>query len=205
MISYENGLSLFGLMVVLEMNRLGMFIDLSHSSDNLTKTVLKISKAPVIFSHSNVRSVFDHTRNVDDEMLSLLVKNGGVVMLSTWAGHVKTENATISDLVIHAKYIKDTIGSEFIGIGGNFDDYPMVTLQDWQDVGGYEKFWEELRIVGFSEDEIRGVKGENLMRAMSEVERISETLRAKIGPNESRIPKKDLSRNPEWNQCRSNF
>jgi membrane dipeptidase len=77
----NNGLSEFGKEVVREMNRLGILVDISHVSTKVMHDVLDISKAPLIASHSGVRGVNDHTRNVPDDVLRRLPQNGGVVMV----------------------------------------------------------------------------------------------------------------------------
>jgi membrane dipeptidase len=78
----HNGLSEFGKEVVREMNRLGMFVDVSHVSDKTMSDVLDVSKAPVIASHSSARVFSNHKRNVSDELLRRIAKNGGVVMIN---------------------------------------------------------------------------------------------------------------------------
>jgi membrane dipeptidase len=78
----NNGLSDFGKEVVREMNRLGMLVDISHVSVKVMSDVLDISTAPIIASHSGARGVNDHTRNVPDEILKRLPKNGGVIMIN---------------------------------------------------------------------------------------------------------------------------
>jgi membrane dipeptidase len=77
----HNGLTDFGKEVVREMNRLGMLVDISHVSDKVMHDVLDISTAPLIASHSGARGVANHTRNVPDDVLKRLPKNGGVIMV----------------------------------------------------------------------------------------------------------------------------
>lgn len=87
-IAHHNGLTAFGKQVVLEMNRLGMIVDVSHVSDKTFWDVLAITKAPVIASHSSSRALVDVTRNLDDDMLRAVGKNGGVVNVAFPAAFV---------------------------------------------------------------------------------------------------------------------
>src|ERR1044071_5115437 len=84
----HNGLSDFGKEVVREMNRLGMFIDISHVSDKTMSDVLDISSAPVIASHSSARALGNRPRNIPDDLLKRIAKNGGVVMVNFFPGFI---------------------------------------------------------------------------------------------------------------------
>lgn len=86
----HNGLSPFGIEVVAELNRLGMLVDVSHISDKAFYDVLEHSKTPIIASHSSVRAVCDNPRNLTDDMLLQLKKNGGVIQICFLSSYVKT-------------------------------------------------------------------------------------------------------------------
>ncbi len=84
----HGGLTKFGEAVVREMNRVGMMVDISHVSDGTMSDALRVSEAPVIFSHSSARGIADHPRNVPDSILKLMPKNRGIVMVNIFPGFV---------------------------------------------------------------------------------------------------------------------
>ena len=86
----DNGLTEFGKQVVAECNRLGIMVDVSHASDKSFFDVLKVTKTPVIASHSSVRAICNHPRNLTDEMLKALAANGGVIQICFVSSFVKT-------------------------------------------------------------------------------------------------------------------
>jgi membrane dipeptidase len=90
----HNGLSKFGEEVVKEMNKYGMMVDVSHISDKSFYDVIKLSKAPVIASHSSVRAIAHHNRNMTDEMIKTLAKNGGVIQICLLDDYIKDPDTT---------------------------------------------------------------------------------------------------------------
>ncbi len=87
-IQHHNGLTDFGKQVVLEMNRLGMMVDISHVADKTFWDTIAITKAPVLASHSSARALVDAPRNMTDDMLRAVAKNGGVVQVNFFSGFV---------------------------------------------------------------------------------------------------------------------
>ncbi len=220
----HNGLTDFGKEVVREMNRLGMFVDISHVSEKVMHDVLDITKAPLIASHSGVRGVNDHTRNVSDSVLKRLPQNGGVIMVVFYpsfldertnreenersarlkpqvdalrekykddnAAFVKAENdlmaanpiyiADYKRIVDHIDHIKKVAGIDHAGIGSDYDGVPFLPtpMQGAEDLALVT--YEMLRR-GYTETEIKKVLGENLLRAMGQMEKVAGSRQISAG------------------------
>lgn len=102
----HNGVSEFGVEVIAEMNRLGMMVDVSHISDSSFFDVVRLSKAPVIASHSSVRAICNHPRNMSDEMIKALAKNGGVIQICILGNYIREADTTSMNYIKHEELRK---------------------------------------------------------------------------------------------------
>lgn len=137
----DQGLTELGRAVVLEINRVGMIMDCSHSSRQTSLDVMELSSKPVVFSHSNARGLRDHPRNIDDAQIRACAKTGGIVAINGIGIFLGTD-ITTGTIIRHIDYVVEKIGVEHVGIG---IDYSFV--QDHSDLPPgepREKWWPRL-------------------------------------------------------------
>ncbi len=127
--SEYNGLSEFGDSVVKEMNRLGMIVDVSHISDSSFYDVIRLTRAPVIASHSCARALCDNPRNMNDDMLRMLAENGGVIQMCILSDYVKTPEPYPARDSAFAELRK-----KFENFDEMTDDEKQQVRQEWSDL-----------------------------------------------------------------------
>ena len=202
----HNGISELGKKVIDSMNYYGIMVDISHPSKEAIRQTIAHSKAPVIASHSGVRALSDHPRNLDDEQLQWVKENAGVVQTVALALFVNKEKhekyrealknlenpedkealtalkkefppVDVADFVDHIDYIKNKIGIDHVGISSDFDGGGGI--EGWQDAS--ETFNVTLELVkrGYTEEDVAKIWSGNLLRVLDKAQRVAETLQKK--------------------------
>lgn len=164
------GLSPFGRKVVKEMNRLGMVIDISHAGDSTFWDVIKLSKQPIVATHSATRALCDRDRNLTDQQMKALAKNGGVIQVCPLDEYINTNknNATLEDFLNHIEHAIKVAGIDHVGIGSDFDGGGGVPgINGANDMINITTHLLER---GYTEDDIAKIWGGNFFRVLSEVQ-----------------------------------
>jgi membrane dipeptidase len=166
----NDGLTPFGFEMIRKMNELGIIIDVSHLSDKGFWDCINNSSKPIVASHSNARSVCHHVRNLTDEMIIALNKNGGVMGMNYCQSFLSDDEEdgrnTIKWTVNHIKYIKDLVGVDVIALGSDFDGIdPNIELKD---ASMMNELIAELIKEGFTKEEINKITHENILRVIKE-------------------------------------
>ncbi|MBP3712424.1 MAG: gamma-glutamyl-gamma-aminobutyrate hydrolase family protein [Bacteroidaceae bacterium] len=163
----HNGLSPFGREVVLQMNRLGILVDLSHASEKSFYDALELSKVPIVCSHSSARALCDHPRNLTDDQMRALAKAGGVAQTTVYSGFLRKDGqATIIDAIEHLCHAAKIMGVEHVGLGTDFDgDGGVPGLADASEI---INFTRHLLRRQFSEQDIRLIMGGNFLRLIDQ-------------------------------------
>jgi len=159
----------------------GVLVDLSHTADSTAIQGLKLSEAPVIWSHSSARSVWDVPRNVPDEILELIGEGPGkkdaVVQVNFAPYFVAAPGkATLSVVADHVEHIAKVAGRRHVGIGSDYDGIEIVP-EGLEDVAAYPNLFAELYQRGWTEQDLAGLAGENLLRILKGAEETALRLR----------------------------
>jgi membrane dipeptidase len=160
----DYGLTTDGEELVRLANELGVIIDLAHASRNTMIDTLKISRKPVIISHANIRSVHDHVRNVDDEILELLHSNHGVIGITMITSTIGPR-PNIDSLVRHVLYVYERFGPDIIAIGTDFLGIER-TPEDLTNIGEINKLLTRLIEDGLGDNDVRKIAYENALRVI---------------------------------------
>ncbi len=186
--SGDAGLSQLGRAFVTEMNRVGMLIDASHAGLRTSLDMIATSSHPVIFSHSSVRAVKDHERNVTDAQIDACAERGGVVGINGIGAFLSPDNsADVPALVRHIDYIAQRVGAAHVGLGLDvvfyqdfmqklFDASPMMASRGyprppWADIQpeSLEGLVAALMALGYPNDAITSILGGNFLRVAAAV------------------------------------
>ncbi|MFC1706522.1 dipeptidase [Planctomycetota bacterium] len=164
-------LTSFGRELVREAERLGMVLDVSHLSDSCFWDLLEHVSMPVIASHSNVRALCDHRRNLDDDQIRAIAERGGVIGLNFYGPFLTAEDgdrATVDDVVRHALGLLERVGPDHVGIGSDFDGIKQGP-EGLEDPTRFPALRKRLAHEGVAEKELERIFFGNFRRVFGQV------------------------------------
>ncbi|SIR34046.1 MULTISPECIES: dipeptidase [Acidiphilium] len=170
----HGGLSALGRAAIARMNDLGILIDVSHASKPSMMQAVALSRTPIVATHSCVRTLCDHPRNLDDEQLAALRDTGGLIQITMVSAFLK-RSAKPSDIGVaaiadHVDYVAQRIGIDHVGIGTDFDGGGGVA--GYMHAGQTPSLTEELIKRGYNEPALAKIWGGNFLRVLRVAEEV---------------------------------
>ena len=156
------GLTEFGKQAIDEMQRLGIIIDVSHSSENVVKDVLSLSNQPLVISHTGFNGYCESPRNISDSLMVEIAEKGGLIGVGFWDAAVCDNTPrSVAEAIIYGISL---IGAEHVALGSDFDG----TITPGFDTSELVAITHELLELGLGKEEIRKVMGENMLSFLQE-------------------------------------
>lgn len=165
------GLSEFGREVIEAMDSLGIIIDISHTGIQTIKDILEITENPIIATHSGVRAILNHTRNLFDDQIEDIAESGGVIGVVFYPPFLGSNSSTvdISTVVDHINYIVNLVGIDFAAIGSDFDGIGNNTVNGLENTSKFPDLTLALLENGYTNLEVKKILGDNFIRVFKEV------------------------------------
>ena len=167
------GLNQFGKDVIRNLDSLGVIIDVSHTGIQTIKDILEVTTNPIIATHSGVRAIKDHYRNLYDYQIVGIANSGGVIGLVFYPPFVGDPNDTgssdIDDIIKHIDYIVDLVGIDHAAIGSDFDGTGGYLADGLDDVTKFPDLTYALLEHGYSQEEVKKILGENFLRVFKKI------------------------------------
>ena len=166
----DTGITKEGIKCIEKMEKLGIILDVSHASRKTFFDAIKISTKSIIATHSCVYNLCENDRNLTDEQIKLIAKSKGVIGVCLYNKFLSNKNvATIDDVINHIEYISNLVGTEYVGIGSDFDGIDKTDIaQGITGVIDIRNIEEKLKLRGFSKEEVWNIMGGNYIRVLNE-------------------------------------